>query len=246
MTDERAFLTAILEQPDDDLRKLAYADWLEEQGDPRAEYLRLMMQVRKDRVVTPEQRKRHQELTAELDELREAWLDGRGATQENQDRLRRTEDLQVRLADLSKQIRQPVPARLQELSANLDTNWLAVVSDPAVDGCARNPARGWFRFDYLCDKTWADLQSTKDQTVRHCETCCKNVHFCDTIADAREHSQEGRCIAIDLGIIRREGDLESGSEVAMGLGPGPSREYLRAGYERDLDSVSQARLNARK
>ena len=35
MTLEDAFLQAILETPDDDLPRLAYADWLEEQDDPQ-------------------------------------------------------------------------------------------------------------------------------------------------------------------------------------------------------------------
>ena len=46
MNEERAFVAAILERPDDDVTKLVYADWLEEQSDPRGEYLRLMLQVR--------------------------------------------------------------------------------------------------------------------------------------------------------------------------------------------------------
>ena len=54
MTEEWALLKAILERPDDDARKLVYADWLEEQGDPRSEYLRLVMKVRQERIVTPE------------------------------------------------------------------------------------------------------------------------------------------------------------------------------------------------
>jgi uncharacterized protein (TIGR02996 family) len=36
MNDERAFFEAILENPGDDSRKLVYADWLEEQSDPRS------------------------------------------------------------------------------------------------------------------------------------------------------------------------------------------------------------------
>jgi len=37
----KAFIDAIAEDPDDDTARLVYADWLEERGDPRAEYLRL-------------------------------------------------------------------------------------------------------------------------------------------------------------------------------------------------------------
>src|SRR5438067_8652841 len=101
MTEERAFLTAILERPDDDATKLVYADWLEEQGDPRGEYLRLMMKVRQERIVTPEQRQRHKELSAELAELRkqewEAWRSDRDSSPENRKRQRRVQELESQL-----------------------------------------------------------------------------------------------------------------------------------------------------
>jgi uncharacterized protein (TIGR02996 family) len=41
MTHDEAFLRAILDNPDDDTPRLVYADWLEEQGDPRGEFIRL-------------------------------------------------------------------------------------------------------------------------------------------------------------------------------------------------------------
>lgn len=37
LTDEAAFLNAILENPEDDAPRLVYADWLDEQGDPASE-----------------------------------------------------------------------------------------------------------------------------------------------------------------------------------------------------------------
>jgi uncharacterized protein (TIGR02996 family) len=40
---ELAFIDAILEAPDDPIHRQAYADWLEERGDPRAEFLRLQI-----------------------------------------------------------------------------------------------------------------------------------------------------------------------------------------------------------
>jgi uncharacterized protein (TIGR02996 family) len=42
MSDEDAFLQAIRDAPADAAPRLVYADWLEERGDPRAEYLRLV------------------------------------------------------------------------------------------------------------------------------------------------------------------------------------------------------------
>jgi uncharacterized protein (TIGR02996 family) len=41
MTHEEAFLRAIREAPDDDGPRLVYADWLEERGDPRGEFIRV-------------------------------------------------------------------------------------------------------------------------------------------------------------------------------------------------------------
>jgi uncharacterized protein (TIGR02996 family) len=41
MTEETAFVRSILADPANDSLRLVYADWLEERGDPRAEYLRL-------------------------------------------------------------------------------------------------------------------------------------------------------------------------------------------------------------
>jgi uncharacterized protein (TIGR02996 family) len=41
MDDDRPFLRAILADPDDAALRLVYADWLEERGDERAEFLRL-------------------------------------------------------------------------------------------------------------------------------------------------------------------------------------------------------------
>jgi uncharacterized protein (TIGR02996 family) len=43
MTHEDAFIQAIIESPDDDTSRLVYADWLDEQDDPRGTYLRAEM-----------------------------------------------------------------------------------------------------------------------------------------------------------------------------------------------------------
>src|SRR4051794_3229291 len=40
MTQEDALLRAIRAEPEDDWPRLVYADWLEERGDPRAEFIR--------------------------------------------------------------------------------------------------------------------------------------------------------------------------------------------------------------
>lgn len=67
MTDDRAFIDAILAAPDDTALRLVYADWLEERGDLRAEFLRLDVEARRGGGV-PHRRVR--KLRARLRELR--------------------------------------------------------------------------------------------------------------------------------------------------------------------------------
>src|SRR5262245_44393164 len=45
MNQEAALLAAILDDPDSDLPRLIYADWCEEQGSPRAEFIRLQCEL---------------------------------------------------------------------------------------------------------------------------------------------------------------------------------------------------------
>jgi uncharacterized protein (TIGR02996 family) len=99
--------------------------------------------------------------------------------------------------------------KLQPLAAQLDTAWLGIVSRLKVENCAGKRARPTqMDFAFICDKRWDELALTPDQAVRLCESCRENVHYCDTIMAAREHAWQGHCVAVDLGIIRREGDLE--------------------------------------
>ena len=37
------FVAAICAEPDDDLPRLIYADWLDDRGDPRGEFIRLQL-----------------------------------------------------------------------------------------------------------------------------------------------------------------------------------------------------------
>lgn len=47
MSDHEAFLRGILANPEDDSLRLVYADWLEERGDPRAEFIRVQCELAK-------------------------------------------------------------------------------------------------------------------------------------------------------------------------------------------------------
>src|SRR5262245_48553832 len=45
MSEDEPFLRAILTNPDDRVSRLVYADWLDERGDPKAEFIRLEAQL---------------------------------------------------------------------------------------------------------------------------------------------------------------------------------------------------------
>src|SRR5262245_21922985 len=141
------------------------------------------------------------------------WLLERGDTESiaKAELLRLTVELATGQVDPARRV--ACRQRLQELAADLDTDWLPVVSQLAIENCAAKRAQHELeavrpiRFDFPCDRQWADLEPTDDAGVRFCDACKEQVHYCDTIIAAREHAWAGHCIAVDLGVIRREGDL---------------------------------------
>ena len=134
---------------------------------------------------------------------------------------------------------------LQRLAATLDTNWLAIVSRLKVEMCAgqkrAEAAQGRIRlrFDFVCDKRWDELTTTDDRAVRFCEGCKQAVHYCDTITVARNHARQGHCIAVDLGIPRREGDVNSTRMMTLGRPSPASLERQRK--QNEVDEVSRER-----
>lgn len=195
-----AFLQALLDRPRDDVSRLVYADWLEDQNDPtaalQAEYLRLTVEA------------------------------ARGPLPVEKD------------------------ARLRQLAADLEPDWLAVVSRIPVENCPREPAlaaASLLRF--VCGLNWQDLRPTEQRTVRHCPECGKDVHYCGTIREARDHAREDHCIAVDLGILRREADVwlpraaEGEQDFLLGMSVPDWEDELEAAVT--LDPTSAAREQRR-
>jgi uncharacterized protein (TIGR02996 family) len=69
VTDEDAFLEAIRAEPDDDAPRLVFADWLEEQGDPRAEFIRVQCELARPGL----ERRRRAELASRERALRQRY-----------------------------------------------------------------------------------------------------------------------------------------------------------------------------
>lgn len=134
--------------------------------------------------------------------------------------------------------------RLQQLAASLDTDWLSMVSRMPVENCHKDEiltdSHPWDhpQFTVACHRTWQGLEATDHRLVRYCHECRKNVYYCDTIQEARTNAWEGRCVAIDLGVIRRERDLEPRRMMLGRIG----EDWFRQEEERmKLDPVSAER-----
>lgn len=72
--EDAAFLQAILANPADDVPRLIYADWLEERGDPRGEYLRLEVALAARAADSPEAQGCRQRLIQLRSQVESLWL----------------------------------------------------------------------------------------------------------------------------------------------------------------------------
>jgi len=70
---DRDFLRAISENPEDDVTRLVYADWLDEQGDPRGEFIRVECELGTLEEDTPRHKKLAQRKWELLEEYGKEW-----------------------------------------------------------------------------------------------------------------------------------------------------------------------------
>jgi uncharacterized protein (TIGR02996 family) len=98
--------------------------------------------------------------------------------------------------------------RLRDLYAWIDPQWLRAVARSHIERCG-------FHLKFRCPKQWDRLQLTGDASVRLCSACRKNVYYCRSLEEAREHVEYGRCVAVDPKLARSEGDLDPAEELSI-------------------------------
>jgi uncharacterized protein (TIGR02996 family) len=74
MTQDEAFLQAILDEPDDDALRLIYADWLMEQGNPRGEFIRLQVELARPGLSAATQEQHRARVRELLEANWKAWV----------------------------------------------------------------------------------------------------------------------------------------------------------------------------
>lgn len=113
--------------------------------------------------------------------------------------------------------------RLRQVAGTLSAAWCASVSHIAVEGCRRDVDE--LKFDLVCDLRWDQLAPSADPKVRMCHRCVSDVHFCVTLAEAQRHTRQQKCVAIDLSVRRRGGDLKKQEgAVVLGTLRGPAND----------------------
>ena len=52
-------------------------------------------------------------------------------------------------------------------------------------------------FEFLCTKSWEELDDTADVNVKHCKHCKSEVHFCAELKQLNDAISAGLCVAVD-------------------------------------------------
>lgn len=76
-------------------------------------------------------------------------------------------------------------------------------SEPTIRNCV---------FAFKCTKKWDELDATDVSTVRHCQDCEREVHFCATDTTLAKAVKRNLCVAI----IRQDAG-EALGELVMGV-----------------------------
>jgi uncharacterized protein (TIGR02996 family) len=136
------------------------------------------------------------------------WLDERGDDMSvRKARFLRTTAAHAHAVRSRSRDRKVLAQRLNGMALGLDADWLSAVSQVPVENCSL--------FQYQCPKRWETLATTDEPAVRFCDSCQKPVFYSKTIEEAQQHAWSGRCVAVQLGNQRKEGDLEQ-EFVTMG------------------------------
>ena len=53
-------------------------------------------------------------------------------------------------------------------------------------------------FAFECPKEWSNLTPTVRDNIRFCQTCSKEVFFCETPREAEDHASRGHCVAVQF------------------------------------------------
>lgn len=216
--EERPFLDAILANPDDDEPRLVYADWLEERGDQRAEWLRAEVAYFGCDVWARRERKAlHFSLRRARDTTDLDWVAALART-----RIENCPDARER-------------QRLESMSDDeFDAEFEMRAQLREQYGLTMRP------LPRTCTARWEHLKGS--DRVRRCNVCQVMVHYCEDLSEARRHVARGRIVAVDLAAARleREHDLtQGGSSRSVRRDLHPNEDFPTYESDQRLDRLRE-------
>lgn len=90
--------------------------------------------------------------------------------------------------------------QLHRLAAQLDPDWLVLVSRPRIEGCE-------LRTDRECPTLWSRLAPTADPHVRTCGECRRTVRYCHALPEANIRRWRNDRSVVSLAVVRRTDEL---------------------------------------
>jgi hypothetical protein len=93
-------------------------------------------------------------------------------------------------------------ARFDRLADACAVDWVRILRRDTVLNCGAavdRPRR--VRFAFVCERGWETLAPTADARVRACDDCRRDVHRCDSLAEAEAHARRGDCIAVPRDLV---------------------------------------------
>ncbi|HET7504138.1 MAG TPA: FHA domain-containing protein [Kofleriaceae bacterium] len=81
--------------------------------------------------------------------------------------------------------------RLRELAASVPLEWRMRVARPSVEGCR-------VAFDIPCKMDWGMLEPAGRPDVRRCNTCRRQVQYCDSEQEALRLADHGNRVVVDI------------------------------------------------
>jgi uncharacterized protein (TIGR02996 family) len=129
------------------------------------------------------------------------WLDERGDVESatKADFLRLESGLKDTPPDTPARAR--LTARLRALAKHMPEPWKAAVARVPLDLCG-------LRWQFRCSLRWDQLEDTEQHWVRRCPMCEEPVYYSSSIDEAKRWAAMGRCVALDVRVNRRPGDLD--------------------------------------
>lgn len=85
----------------------------------------------------------------------------------------------------------------RDADAKLSPTLRRLLTNPPIEHCPKQ-----------CSLRWNDLAPTDDGNIRRCGECFDYVHYARSIDEAQMHASLHRRVAVDVTLLRKDGDLD--------------------------------------